>query len=309
MTATLNTYLSQVQRFIHDGSQRMVNPEDLIRYINRARRETAMRAQCLRVLTPISGSIVSASVVAGGTGYTAPTVSITIPDFPNGNQPFPMGAQATGVADMENGVITGVNITFGGSGYFQPLITIVDPTGVGASITPVLTRFNQTAEGQEVYPFSEVDLSMFPGIESIYMIKSVSLIYANYRYSLPMYSFSTYQSRIRQYPFQYQYVPTLGAQFGQGTSGSFYLYPIPSTVYQLEFDAFCLPMDLIDNRSVEAIPDPWTDLVPYFAASLALAELQNGNASRAMLQLHDEMFHRYSSYVRPGRVSNPYGKY
>lgn len=309
MTQTLNDYMAQTQRFIHDANQRSVNPDDLRHYINRARREVAMRGQCIRVLTPISGAVVGASIVAVGAGYTAPTVTITAPDFPSGAPPYPSGAQATANITAQSGTISAVNITYGGSGYFEPQFIINDSTGSGASVVPVMSRFNQTALNQEVYPFSNVDLSVFPGVGAIYLVKSVSIIYANYRYSLPVYSFSTYQARIRQYPYQYTYVPTLGSQFGQGTSGSFYLYPIASQPYQMEWDCFCLPQDMRDNQSVEALPDPWTDLVPYFAAHLALLEMQQGNASRAMLALHDDMFKRYSSYVRPGRVSNPYGKY
>ena len=46
---TLNTYMKQTQRFIRDQRQQQVNPEDLRDYINQARRETAMRSQCVRI--------------------------------------------------------------------------------------------------------------------------------------------------------------------------------------------------------------------------------------------------------------------
>ena len=131
--ATLNDYLQQTQRFTREQGQSFLNPQDLIDYVNRARREVAMRSQCVRVLTPVSGAITTASVANPGSGYTAPTVVITAPDYPSGAGSNPNGAQATAAAIVQSGTIAAVNITYGGSGYFQPQATITDPTGTGAS--------------------------------------------------------------------------------------------------------------------------------------------------------------------------------
>ncbi len=266
-----------------------------------------MRTQCIRRLTPISGSVRSASITAAGAGYTAPTVIISAPDFPSGGPVLPNGAQATAVATLAGGTIASVDITYGGAGYFQPIATISDPTGSGAEIALTLSGFNQLNAGQEVYPFSLVDLSMFPGVAAIYMVRSVSIIYANYRYSLPCPSFTDYQAFIRNYPFQFQYVPTVCAQFGQGTDGSFYLYPLPSQAYQMEWDSQCLPSDLVSNQNVDALPQPWSEAVPHFAAYLCYLELQSWNAARGQLALFDQFCTRYGSYARSGRQINPYG--
>jgi hypothetical protein len=308
--ASLNTYLRQVQRFLRDANQELMNPQDLIDYINQARRETAMRSQCLRVLPPISGAVTTASVTAQGAGYTAPVAVISAPDSPSGQLPFPNGAQATATVTQIAGQIVSVNITYGGSGYFQPTMTITDPTGSGAAVALTTSLNNSLNANQEVYPFNGVDLSQFPGVDSIYFVRGISIIYANYRYSLPVYSFSTYQAKIRQYSAgSYTYVPTFGAQFGQGTSGSFYLYPPPSQAYQMEWDCQCLPQDLLDDQSVEAIPDPWTDAVPFYAAHLAMIELQNWNSARAFEDRFDDRMHRFGGYTRPGRAVNPYGRW
>ena len=307
--ATLFDYMKELQRILHDQKQQFISPNDLKNYINRARREVAMRGQCIRVLTPISGSINGAVVTNGGTGYTAPVVTISAPDFPNGAPPLPNGAQATASAQIIGGVITSIQINYGGSGYFQPTITITDPTGTGATATLTTTNGNYLSQGQEVYPFSGVDLSMFPGVGKIYSVRSVSIVYSNYRYSLPVYAFSTYQARIRNYPNQYSWVPTIGSQFGRGTNGSFYLYPIASQIYQMEWDCSCLPQDLETDQSVEAIPEPWTDIVPFFGAYLAMTELQAFNNARYFKNEFDEFMKRYGGYVLPGRMTNPYGRF
>jgi hypothetical protein len=307
--ASLNFYLKAAQKLLHEKRQEELNPRDLIDYINEGRREVAERTQCVRRLTPISGSISGWTVTNGGSGYTAPTFTVSAPDFPSGNPINPNGLQATATGTISGGVITAIYSQTGGSGYFQPQLTITDATGKGATATPIIPGVNKLNPGQESYNFSDIDVSMFPGVASIFAIKSVSVIYSNYRYSLPMYSFSTYQAKIRQFPFQFEYVPCFASQFGQGNQGSFYAYPIPSQVYQWEFDLFCEPQDLIDDQSVDVIPNPWSDVVQYWAAFKGYLEMQNANMARFYMDLFDSMTLRKSNYARIGRVTNPYGRY
>lgn len=304
-----NTYLQQVQRFTRDAKQDLLNPEDLLDYVNRARREVAARTQCIRRLTPISGPIISCTVTAGGSGYTNPTVAISSPDFPSGRGANPNGAQALASATIVNGIVTQITVNYGGDGYFEPVVSITDPTGTGSTATAMTVPVNTLNVGQEVYPFSDINVTAFPGVASVYAIQSASVLYANYRYSLPMYDFSTYQAKVRQYAVLYQYVPAFCSQYGQGVDGSFYTYPLPSQTYQWEFDCFCLPQDLVNDLSVEAIPQPWQDVVPYYAAHLAFLELQNMNSGAYYMKLFDDMLLRKSQYARISRRVNPYGRY
>jgi hypothetical protein len=307
--ATLFDYLQRTQRLIHDTRQQLVDPQDLISDINDARREVAMRSQCVRVLTPISGSISAANITNGGTGYTAPTVTISPPDMPSGAGAFPNGDQAIGSATQTAGVIDSVFIDYGGHGYFQPQITIHDPTGTGAAADPIVPGLNVLHRGKEVYDFADLDLSPFPGVGSVYTVRSVSVLFSNYRFSIAVYSFSQYQALIRNYAGgSYQYVPVFGAQFGRGTGGSFYFFPPPSQDYLMEWDCSCLPQDLLTNNSVEAIPEPWTDAIPYWAARNAFLEIQSFNNARLMEQLFDQRMTRFGAYAQPGRVVTFYGR-
>ncbi len=309
-TVDAHFYLKQAQRLLREQKQEFENPDDLLSYINIARREVAGRTQCIRRLTPISGQIISSTLLAGGSGYTAPLAVIATPDFPSGMLPSPNGRQATATVLMSGGVITDVIVQDGGDGYFQPVLTIVDPTGIGASATLNVSPINTLNIGQEQYAFSDIYLGNWPGVDSVYMIKSVSVIYTNYRYSLPMYAFSVYQAMVRQFPFQYQYVPSFASQFGQGAGGTFFAYPLPSQTYQWEFDCFCLPQDmLLDNSIPEVIPQPWTDAVQFMAAQLVMQEIQNFNAAKFYEAQFDKRTLGYSQQARPGRMTNPYGRY
>ncbi len=306
----LNIYLQQTQRLIGDTEQQRVPPNDLKFYINTARRQVAELTQSVRVLTPISGSITSITVTNPGQGYSSsPSVTISPPDMPGGSVTNPGGLQATAIAHVTSGTITSITMVSQGAGYFQPTVRITDSTGSDAIGTAVLSPINQTVENQEVYSFANMPLGNAPGVASILAVKSVSMIYENYRYSLPMYAFSTYQAYIRRYPSQYSYVPTVGSQYGQGENGSLYLYPIASQAYAYECDCFCLPIDLDSDTDVEAIPYPWTDSVPYFAAYLALLQMQRASDADAMLGRFDKQLLRQSMSARPGRASNPYGRY
>ena len=308
MTSLFN-YLKDTQRFLRDAKQEMLNPNNLIAYINRARREVAMRAQIIRVLPPISGSIMGWTITNGGTGYSSsPTLTITAPDFPSGAPVNPNGSQATASCIVRGGVITSIYSSYGGAGYFQPKMTITDSSGTGATAVAVMSPMNLLNLGQEQYPFSAIDLSAYPGVSEIYYVRTVSVIYQNYRYSLPCYAFSVYQAYVRQYPFQYQYVPTMFSQFGQGAGGTLYVYPLPSQTYQMEWDCLCLPMDLATNQDYEAIPDPWTDAVAYWAAHLCYLDLQNLNAATFYESQFEKRLLNYSNYARIGRAPNIYGR-
>jgi hypothetical protein len=310
MTMTLHDYQQDVQRLLREQKQILANPTDLTRYINRARREVAMRSQAIRFLTPISGTILSCAVTDGGTLYTDPTVTISAPDFPSGDTLSPNGRQATAEATVQAGVIVGIDITDGGAGYFNPTITITDATtGTGAEAELTVGGINLLNAGQEQYKFSDIDLSSVPGAGSVYFVRSASILYNNYRYSLPCYPFSVYQSQVRQYPYQYQYVPTFFSQFGQGAGGTLFFYPLPSQEYQLELDCQLIPADLVTNQSVELLPEPWTDAVMYFAAHFFYLEAQNQNGAKGMLDLYERFAQRYSDYSRAGRIINPYGRW
>jgi len=194
-----------------------------------------------------------------------------------------------------------------GAGYFQPTVTITDPHGTGATASPVVAPVMEVSQNQEVYPFANAVLNM-PGVSSIIAVRSVSMIFNDLRYSLPVYSFSTYQAFIRKYPNQYYYIPTVGSQYGQGANGSLYLYPIASQAYRMEWDCQCLPADILTDSDIDLIPQPWADSVPFYAAFLATLP-KDQNKARGFLDTFDKILNRQSSGARIGRPSNIYGRF
>lgn len=176
-----------------------------------------------------------------------------------------------------------------------------------------------TTQGQEVYNFADVDLSAYPGAESIYAIRGISLIWGNYRYTLDRVSWSKYQARVRNYATGWEDVPSIAAQFGQGVNGSIYIYPVPSEAYVMEWDCSLLPVDLVDDSTPEVIPAPWDNPVWLYAASQAMtmkaAQTPNIQQAQVYIAMSDrfmKQFDRYMArsraFVQPGYVSSWYGR-
>lgn len=119
---------------------------------------------------------------------------------------------------------------------------------------------------------------------------------------------------LRQWPWEYfnffyvanttiaEATPVSWAQYGQGVTGSIYLSPTPSATITANLDCVCYPIPLVDDTTVEAIPYPWTDAVPFFAAYFALLSAQAGERQDDA----DRMFARYQEFAnRARRFSTP----
>ncbi|HXJ94211.1 MAG TPA: hypothetical protein VMT20_15290 [Terriglobia bacterium] len=177
-----------------------------------------------------------------------------------------------------------------------------------------------TVEGQEIYPFSAVDLTPFPGYSYVYQVKSIALIWGSFQYVVERVSFSKYQAVVRNYTQGFQYIPCVGAQFGDGQNAVMYLYPIANDVYQMFWDCYCAPIDLSGaSGEVEAIPSPWTDAIPFYAAYQLLNTMQVSpaglNENLARIKQADRMFGEYMKFMlrarqfaSRGQINNPYGR-
>jgi FtsP/CotA-like multicopper oxidase with cupredoxin domain len=78
-----------------------------------------------------SGPVATVTPAAGGTGYTAPVVTID-------DAYVTPTAPATVTALLTGGVITGFTVVDGGAGYVAPVVTITDLTGTGAAADAVI---------------------------------------------------------------------------------------------------------------------------------------------------------------------------
>lgn len=229
---------------------------------------------------------------------------------------------ATALANLFGGTISGINITSPGNGYSQPpQVVIVDPSGSGAKAVATLVSssgsggsgtgsggFLTTVAGQEVYKFKNIATDPSNGIGQVFSVKTIAMLWGTWRYVTAVPSFSRYQAIIRTYSNQYLDIPYWFAQYGQGTNGSVYMYPIPSAVYQMEWDCLCLPIVINKDSDPEAVPYMWTEAVPYYAAYLGFLSSGDFDKAEYMIRKYDEWMHRARAYFQSGRSINFYGR-
>ncbi len=76
------------------------------------------------------GPVAVVTLASGGTGYTAPLVTI--------DDVYGTGSGATATATVVAGVITAIAVNTPGTGYSAPIVTITDATGIGATVTATI---------------------------------------------------------------------------------------------------------------------------------------------------------------------------
>lgn len=190
------------------------------------------------------------------------------------------GSQAIITGTVSGGAVNSVTIVSGGWGFFTTPYLLAggnSTAGTDATFSVTVDNSCSTVPGQEVYQFSTFNAlaQTFPGIQSVCGIFSVACSQGGtYKPILTPCTWTEFQAYLRIYQNQAQNYPVYWSQYGQGISGSFYLFPWPSQVLQMDIDAWCIPVDLTSDSTPEAIPLPFSDAVPYFAAYLALVDAQ-----------------------------------
>lgn len=150
-----------------------------------------------------------------------------------------------------------------------------------------------TVVGQREYSFAAINVGVpaTTGIEAVYNVRRINYATGDGQQYITPRPWEWFDQYCMNNPVPVDYNATPGsnppiswAQYGQGSaapvtggpgqSGSFYLDPIPDDVYTLYCDCVCYPITLDTDAAVEAIPFPFTDAVPFFAAYYALLAAQ-----------------------------------
>jgi len=266
----LSEYMQRLQRILGDATFQRFNPYDLLDYINEARSYVAAQGECVRVLCPSVAGVSSIAVTAGGSGYTtAPTVTISPP---------PLGTAATATASISGGAVVVITISNPGDGYTDvPSVTFSGGGGSSATAAATLLPFAHTNAGQEVYKFADfnplIQSSLVtPGAEQIIAVNSIAISWGSMKPTLRYRAWGEFQAYYRAYNVAAQGFSRVWSQHQRGVGGSFYLWPIPSQLAQMDLDCICLPAPLgfETNSDVDAITYPWTNAVPYKAAEVAV---------------------------------------
>jgi len=282
---TLSAYVRQTQFFLHDPNAQAYALSDVQNQVNIARSQVAGEGECVRALLS-GGVITSINLTSGGSGYSGTTGTVNFTG--SGNQAF-------GTAVISGGVVQSVTLTNGGWGWLTaPTITVTDANGTngGAVVTSTIDNSASTVTTQESYNFSTLNTlaSRTSGVSQVIGINSIAAQWGSgsvYKPMLRRRTWSWYQANCRVYSISAMNFPAYWSQFGQGVNGSFYLFPIPGQVMSMDLDTICLPVNLSDDTTPDAIPYPWSDAVPYYASYLCYANSSRADDATRMFNLYE----------------------
>lgn len=299
----LSQYRVAVQDLLHDSLGNFYSTTKLDRWINRARQQVAEKSYCVRYMPPNAGSITAITVTGGGSAYTTATVTISEPDAVEG------GTQAVASPTVSGGAITGITVTTAGSGYVAtPTITITG-NGTGAMAMGTLSAHTATVADQEVYLLADVDVTavlLLPGVGELIGVQSISIAWGSIKPMLDYLDFTAFQAWMRSWSVNYQNRPLVWSQYGQGASGSYYIFPKPSQVMQVDLDCYFSVADLTSTQTADLIPTPWHEAVYYYAAKLAFENAQRYDDARMMLAEHERLMNQARAVATPTRIPTMY---
>lgn len=298
-------YLDELRDVLHDPNDRFSTATQKKRWINWARADCAKDSQSVRALPRSSAGVLSIAVDAGGSGYTTATVTISAPDATGVNV-----RQATATATLAVGAVTAITVTDAGTGYLTTPTVTIDGDGSGAAATATLQTYVATVAQQEVYTFASLSTVLgtptSAGIGSVIGVQSISVSWGSMKPTLDWIDWSGFQAYFRSYNIGAQNYPAIWSQYGQGANGSFYVWPIPALVAPMDVDCYCLPVELVDDTTPDALPDPWTEAVKHRAAHYAYLNAQRRDDATFQDQLYQQFLAKNRSGTTPARVPSMY---
>lgn len=293
-----SVYLPRLQSLISDFNASFWSTALLTNFINEARGQIAAEGQCIRILPPSTNGIASIAVNTGGHYTSAPTVVI------NG-----IGSGATATATLSGTAVNTITVNTVGLGYDNT--TTISFTGggqtVAATATPTINCWN-TVANQEVYTFAAANTyaQLTSGVQSILFVESVAVSWGALKPTLDQWNWNDLQAMVRAYPIV-SGQPAMFAQLGQGEGGSLYIQPVPTQAAAMDWVCICTPINLALESDPEAIPYPWTDCVPYYAAYLAFMNARRKDEAANMYAIYQRNMNRARAFSDSSMIPSYYG--
>ena len=275
--ATLSSYITEVQRLLHDANAVFWSTSELTDYINDARERVARDTGCLRTLqitsTPISSTGVPASIWTAGQAVTAGqfvfsnifiyqvtqsgVLGTTAPPYPAANYTFPPSTPFTdGTAQL----------TYSGPAEIIPFATLSNGTTLD--------------------------------------ILNVNIYWGNSRIPLRYLPWSNFNAQLRYWQ-NYVGRPICFSVYGQQ---QIYIGPVPDQSYAVEIDSTILPTPLSLNtpNAVDPIQDPYTTPVAFYAAYKAKYKEQSYGEAEIYKQEYIKHVQAVLNSVYTRRIPDPY---
>jgi hypothetical protein len=281
---TLQTYVTQVQRLVHDASNAQFSDPELISYINTARDDVALDMHCVRTfyrgvqgvpgqeIYQLAGAVPGATITAGGNYTSSPTVVF--------DPAPPGGVTAAGTAVLNGNVVASVNLTTWGQGYTSaPAITFTPP---GATATAIF-------------------------LPNVFQVNFIYNLWNNQRYMLDFRGFALFSAYFRAWTTIFNSRPGVWTIHPQMLE--VYLRPPPDQTYFMEWDVLSLPVPLANLSDIDKeVQPPWNKAVQFRAASLALMKNQNFEQAEYYENKYEQRVPRWIMGQGGIRIPNPYNR-
>lgn len=276
--ATLNGYITEVRRLLHDANGNFYSDSELTDYINGARERVARDTGCLRTLQ------VSQTPIAP-VGYTGTPVAWT-------------AATPVNVGDLIfSNIFTYYVSTAGITGDDPPPY----PLQTGA-IPPSTPFANGTAQftyagNVEIIPYVSLPQSLLT-----LDVLNINIYWGNSRYPLSYLPWTQFNAQLRYWQ-NYIGRPAAFSIFGQN---QIYISPVPDQAYLMELDTTILPIPLVNGAQVDEIVDPYTTPVAYYAAYTAKFKEQSYGESEIFFQQYVSKARSVLNTTFTRRLPDPY---
>ncbi len=278
--ATLSSYITEVQRLLHDANSVFWSTSELTDYINDARERVARDTGCLRTLqitaTPISSTGVPATVWTAGAAVTAGQFIF--------NNIFIYEVTVSGV-------LSTTPPPYPASGYtFPPSAPFTDGTATLQYSGPA-----------EIIPYATIATG------TTLDILNVNVYWGNSRIPLRYLPWSNFNAQLRYWQ-NYVGRPVCFSVYGQNT---IYVGPVPDQAYVVEIDSTILPTALSLNTPnvADQIQDPYTTPVAFYAAYKAKYKEQSYGEAEIYKQEYAKQVQAVLNSVYTRRIPDPYSTF
>ncbi len=279
--ATLSSYITEVQRLLHDANAVFWSTSELTDYINEARERVVRDTGCLRTLQITNTPLSSTGVVA---------------------IPWSNGLTVTAGQFIFSNIFI-YQVTVGGV-----LNSDAAPYPTGSATFPPSTPFtNGTATLQYSSNCEIISLAALPnGIQTLDVL-NVTLYWGNSRIPLRYLPWSNFNAQLRYWQ-NYVGRPICFSTYGQG---QLYIAPVPDQSYSIEVDTVILPTALsLNNPSqVDSIVDPYSTPVAFYAAYKAKYKEQSYGEAEIYKQEYAKHVQAVLNSTYTRRIPDPYSSF
>jgi len=186
------------------------------------------------------------------------------------------------------------------------------PGGGTAGVAPFNTF--QTIGGQERYPyigFGDLYLNQqYRGLRGIRDVVTVSVSWGGTsRPALDWMPFEDFQAYLRSNQVLVTNYPSVFSIYNDGEAAEVWMYPIPLSASEMEWDTFCTCADIYTNDDFDAIPHPWRDGVKFYAAGRVYEGSMRFESAGVMFNRFEQTCMLRRGAVDRGKVPTRYPTY